>query len=348
MRLNGPIEGSVLQAIEDSFDRNRIAVILRRQLGVRVDNIVADGRPWPNQVDEIYQEFDLLNTVEKLLTVLRDARPAVPEFALALDELGFTQIQGEGQTGRPALEALLARKRTPFQDVVEFRSSLSTLEAQVCKVIADLTGTGSLIAPDLVLTNRHVVANLLAGDGHTLTGTVTCIFDHKKGGGGFTTPPRNVAVTRVEASSPYAVEDTRPGPMANSLDCLDYALLRLKEPVGDQPITSGGDPRGSMDLRPPTEDPSVNSGLVILQHPGGEPMKIDIGSVLMRGQTRIRHSVNTKHGSSGAPVFDPALRLVAIHHSGHENGPATADIGYNQAIPFDVILADARKKSVAI
>ena len=348
MRLKQPIESRVLQAIEDSFDRNRIAVILRRQMGVRIDNIVADGQPWPNQVDAIYQEFHLQNTVEKLLAVLRNARPAVPDFALALDELGFAQIQGEGQTGRPALEALLARKQTPFQDVVEFRSQLSVLEAQVCKITAARAGTGSLIGPDLVLTNRHVVADFLAGDGHSLTGTVTCIFDHKKGGGGFTTEARKVAVTRVEASSRHAVEDTQPGPMNDSLEFLDYAMLRLGQPVGDQPITSGGDPRLTMDLTPPEEDPVVNNGLVILQHPGGEPMKIDIGSVLVRGPTRIRHSVNTKPGSSGAPVFDAALRLVGIHHSGHANGPAPADPGYNQAIPFSLILADARNKGVRI
>lgn len=349
MRLTAPLEGKVLDAIEESFDPNQISVILRRQLGMRIVSIVGAGQPWPNQVDAIYQEFHLRNEIEKLLTVLRDARPAVAAFALALDQMGYTQIKGEGETtGRPALEALLARRQNPWRDVVEFRGGLSTLETQVCQVLGSLTGTGSLIGTDLVLTNRHVVADVLAGDGHTLTGGVTCIFDHKKGGAGFTTDPRKVSVTRVEASSPHALEDTKPGAMNESLDFLDYAILKLSEPVGEEPVTAGGAPRGTMDLGRPEQEPAATSGVLVLQHPGGEPMKIDIGSVLTRGPTRIRHNVNTKPGSSGAPVFDAALKFVALHHVGHENGPAPGDPGYNQAIPIGVILADARQKGVAI
>lgn len=347
MRLKPPFDSKVLQAIEESFNSNSISVVLRRELGARIDNIVGPNDPWPNQVDSIYQEFELRNTVEKLLLALRDARPAVPEFALALDELGFSVIEGEGETGRPALEALLSRKDSPFEDVVLFRGKLSTLETQVCRITADMTGTGSLIAPDLVLTNRHVVAGLLAADGRTLTGTVTCTFDHKTAPG-VTVAGTSVKATHVEASSPHAPEDTMAGPMNDSLDFLDYALLRLADPIGDSPITRGGDPRGFMVLTAPADDPVIHSGLVVLQHPGGEPMKIDIGAVLARGPTRIRHSVNTRPGSSGAPVFDPALRLMALHHSGHENGPAPGDPGYNQAIPVSLILKDARAKGVSI
>ena len=347
MRLSQETAGLVLQAIEDSFSPKLMANILFRRLGARIFNIVGEGEPWPNQVNAVYQEYDSQFTIERLLVALRDARPAVPEFAFALDELGFAHIQGPQTTGRSALEALLTHGRAPFQDVVQFRGQLSVLEAQVCRVVCSHLGTGALVAPDLVLTNRHVIAQSLAADGHQLTQTVRCIFDDKVGGGGYKAPLRSIEVVSVEASSPHASEDERPGPMPDSLERLDYALLRLSARVGDQAIIEGGAPRGAMVLTAPEEAPAVNSGLVILQHPGGEPMKIDIGAVVARGRTRIRHSVNTKRGSSGAPVFDPTLRLIALHHSGHESGPAK-NPGYNQAIPMDLILADARAKGVTI
>src|SRR6516165_4730909 len=118
MRLKHPSAALVLQAMEDSFNPRQIEAILFRQLGQKTYSIFGAGLPWPNQVNEIYQEFDSHNTIENLLTVLRDARPNVPEFAFALDELGFAQIKGPGQAGRLALEALLARKQEPFQNVV--------------------------------------------------------------------------------------------------------------------------------------------------------------------------------------------------------------------------------------
>lgn len=328
--------------MQASFDANGMRLILRRRLGEVYAHIVPAGLPWPNEVDAIYEAFDQQNTVEHLVAALRDARPAVPEFAQVLDSMGFARIS----TG---LEALLSRQESPYQDVVTFRGDLSRLEAQVCQIRGGMLGTGTLIAPNMVLTNRHVVAPNLAADDGVLTGKVVCVFDHKKGSSTYQTPPTEVAVARVLVSSPHAGEDTQPGPTNDSLDYLDYAVLELGSAVGNAPIVNGGDPRGWVELAPPPSAPTEGSGLVVLQHPKGEPMKIDIGSVIKKAPTRLRHSVNTEPGSSGAPVFDAGLRLVAIHHVGHQNGPGGPGApGYNQAIPLDLILADARARSVAV
>ncbi|MCW2285926.1 hypothetical protein M2323_003763 [Rhodoblastus acidophilus] len=347
MRLKHAVAERVLQAMEDSFDPQSMASLTFRKLGQPYHSLVNQSALWPTQVDALYQYYDYHNTIEELLVVLRDARPRIPDFALALDELGFAQIDGPEHQGRSALEALLARKQTPFKDVVAFRGQLASLEAQVCRVSTpDFLGTGALIAADLVVTNRHVIATALAADGHGLAKSVTCVFDDKIGAG-ISTPSCEVKVSKVEASSPHSPEDEHAGPMTSALDCLDYALLRLESTLGGKPITPNGDPRGFIGIAPPDEAPKVNSGLVILQHPGGKPMKIDIGAVTDLGVSRIRHSVNTLPGSSGAPVFDAALRFVALHHAGRETGLGESP-GYNQAIPMDLILADARKKGVAI
>lgn len=330
-----------LRALRESFDDQSMALILMERFNLNYGAVVRPGLLWQNQALDIYTRFDQHNTMEQLVAAARDARPAVSEFTQILDRLGFTQVSTGG------LEALLSRPESPYQDVEVFRSDLSRLESQVCRIAGDFNGTGTLIAPDLVLTNRHVVANVIADNG-TLTSTVTCIFDDRKGEGAYHTPPMEVKATRVLASSSHAPEDVKPGPMNDSLQFLDYAVLKLASPVGDRPIVDGGELRGYADTTPPQSEPILNSGLVVLQHPKAQPMKIDIGAVLAKGPTRLRHSVNTEQGSSGAPVFDAALRFVALHHVGHQNGPVAGDPGYNQAIPLQLILADARNKGAPV
>lgn len=339
MRLQNPEQALLLDAIQASFDSPGLSLILRRRLGETWSHLVPAGLPWPNEVDAVYAAFDRQNTVERLVAALRDARPAVPEFARVADVLGFARMSD-------GLEALLSRPESPYRDVVAFRSDLSRLEARVCQIRGVMLGTGTLIGPDRVLTNRHVVASDL--DAHDrLTGPVVCVFDHKTGGSAYQTPPFEVAVSRVLASSPPAVGDSLPGPPDGSPDHLDYALLELERAVGRLPIVDGGDPRGWVGPAARPSPPASGEGLVVLQHPGGQPMKIDIGSVLQAAPTRLRHSVNTEPGSSGAPVFDAGLGLVAIHHVGHRNGPGGAGYpGYNQAVLLEPILADARARNI--
>jgi len=329
-----------LRALRESFDDQAMALILMERFNLTYNVVVRPGQLWPNQALDIYSYFDQRNTTEQLVAAARDARPAVSEFAQVLDRLGFTKVSH-------GLEALLGRPESPYQDVETFRSDLSRLEGQVCRIACDLNGTGILIAADMVLTNLHVVVHALAQDG-SLTSPVTCIFDDRKGAGPYHTPPKEVKAVRVLASSSHAPEDTRPGPMTTSTAFLDYALLKLASPVGDRPIVEGGEPRGYADTAPPASEPILHSGLVVLQHPQAQPMKIDIGAVTDKGPMRLRHSVNTEPGSSGAPVFDAALRFVALHHVGHANGPVAGDPGYNQAIPLQLILADARAKGAPV
>lgn len=353
MKLVDPYRMTFLEAFEASFDAADISVILYRRFNIRLKNITTEAR-WPNQSQDIYHHFEFRNELERLVAVCRDARPSVPEFAYVLDSLNFTNFvdaagaAATAQEGHSKLEALLTRTASPYQDVVKFRGDLSRLEGQVCRIAAgSLSGTGVLVAPDLVITNSHVMAQVASEQGE-LIGKASCTFDDKKGGSSYRTPKKVVAVSVMLASSPYAQEDLVPGPAATSLNHLDYAVLKLAEAVGDQPVALGGEARGFVDLANLAQDVAPSSGLIILQHPQGLPMKVDIGAVLGIAGARLRHSVNTEPGSSGAPVFDGALRLAALHHAGHGSGPGGAAPGYNQAIPIALIISDARKKGVPV
>jgi hypothetical protein len=342
MRLQLPELPIFLQAVEDSFGPEDLRAVLLQRFNLKYFNLTADVRSFPVQVMNVHDYFDRRNTTEHLVAALRDARPEVPELARVADSLGFTQLPPTR-----GLEVLVQHQDTPYQDVGDFRAGLSKRELGVCQVLAGgMTGTGTLIAPDIVITNRHVVAAAMDTNG-SLTQPTTCRFDYKATpASGYVTPATDVRAVSVLASSPHAAEDTRLGPMTTSLAALDYALLKLERALDHAPLVTTGDERGF--VAPDGAWPAiVDSAVLILQHPGGKPMKIDIGSITDVGSARMRHTVNTEPGSSGAPVFDAGLRMIAIHHAGQNNGPAPG-MTYNQAIPLALILADARAKGVMV
>lgn len=342
MRLANPQLRQFLQAGYRAFGPGSLGGVVLERFNLPYANLTSATLPFPEQFRNVYEYFDQRNIVEQIVAALRDARPAEPAFAVAADSVGFTKLPVVG------LEALVRPIGTPYQDVTAFRGKLSSLEAAVCQIqTPTMLGTGTLISASHVLTNHHVVASVLQANG-SLSATVTCRFDYKSNTGGFSTPAREVTASSVVASSPHAPEDEVPGGVNNAPDRLDYAVLKLQEDVGAEPIvTASGDPRGFV---PPNARPETlggTEGLLILQHPGGQTMKIDIGAVTGLGPTRVRHSVNTEPGSSGAPVFDAGLNLVAIHHAGHADWPS-ATLGYNQAIPLRLIRSDLQVKHVVL
>jgi hypothetical protein len=309
---------------------------------MRLDRIIGLDKGIDEQVLAVFLHFQLHNTVERLVAALRDYRPAVPELAAVAEQCGFVE-SGD----RRGLEVLIRDERLPYQDVGDFRSKFSKREASVCQVRTDDgLGTGSLVAGDLVLTNHHVVASHLGPDGK-LARPLVCRFDYKRSAEGYATPATDVRVTDIPAWSDHAPEDLLPDGENPSLRLLDYALLRLERNVASEPIIAGGEPRGHVEIDRDSLPIARDQGVLILQHPKGKPMKIDLGAVTRVGPTRLRHSVNTEPGSSGAPVFNASLDLVALHHAGHSDWPEQG-LGYNQAIPLEHILADAEAQGVEL
>ncbi|MCK1400024.1 trypsin-like peptidase domain-containing protein [Bradyrhizobium sp. 4] len=221
----------------------------------------------------------------------------------------------------------------------------------VCAVSApgSQAGTGTLIGPDLVLTNYHVVEQLMA-KGADFEGA-ECRFDYRLGEDG---GPLDVGNTQtifnireiVVASEP-SPGDVRDGGDAFDDDKLDFAIIRLDAQAGRFPdyngTTRGWIPLARSGERP---DPDIGQEFMILQYPyeiGGafilQPLKSDTAEFTdVRGAAgqpaRYIHNGITRRGSSGGPCFATTFQFafIALHNA--SLGETTDEQSRGQAIPL--------------
>jgi hypothetical protein len=231
----------------------------------------------------------------------------VPQAGLLADLVA----DADGDQARPwsgsTLERIF-RTSAAFQDVVPFTSRLLAVAAQVCQVrVGPGGGSGFLVGPDLVLTNHHVVADVISG--RMSPADLRFVFDH-----------RLDEDERVEDGTAFEPSCAGRWLVASSPpDELDYALIRLAEEAGRSPSLDGRQ-RGWLRPLDPAPELVHRLPLLILQHPLGHPMKLalsdkGVGEVV-DGGGRVTYEVNTERGSSGSPCLTFDLRLVALHRGG--------------------------------
>jgi hypothetical protein len=182
--------------------------------------------------------------------------------------------------------------RAPDLLDVGFLTSAIRRAAAVCRIERpDETaiGTGFLVGPDLVLTNKHVV---------DAAGTVDLRlrFRYTSMAGGIALP--------LASGQPIA--------RSSPVEELDFAALRLESPVGSDEGMEVIEP-GEM------QSPVRGDALSILQHPGGGPMKLAVSTNGVVGiipqRATVRYVTAAAGGSSGSPCFDESWNLVAIHRA---------------------------------
>jgi hypothetical protein len=256
------------------------------------------------------------------------------------------------QSSESQLETIV-RKDSKFKDPTVWMGLMTQAISRVCRIETRVSplGTGWLVGPDLVLTNHHVVRDMF-GPHPTLTAKdVFCRFDYRVGADGRQLNEGTIVKLDLQKpildSSPHSPLDTQDTTETPQPDQLDFALIRLAEKVGELPIGGKAEPgaalRGWISLKTAKTKPAptneiVGERVLVLQHPAGMPIKLEIGAVtqLNGNGTRIRHTANTEGGSSGSPCFNADLEPIALHHAGGHS--KTIRLPYNQAVPIGCII----------
>ncbi|MGE6822810.1 trypsin-like serine peptidase [Pseudomonas soli] len=294
-----------------------------------------------------YEERGVLNEfVDAVFRVCLD----LPQCWDMLEKI--VEMLGQRYSGQH--QALIAR-RDNFFSIDNLVGKLACLKPQICVIVCDEgpKGTGVLVGPDLVLTSMHVFEPHFTLDKSQIAATYRVHFDYLRGHPGVLDQeppagPRRVRLNDSQwllAHDPAIPEDGQWQPLSEEQvlelqSHLDFALIRLAEPVGSQPISRWGGPRrGWVDLlEAPRAPTATDNRVVIPQHPNGQPQSIDFGRVsgLCRSQTRLQYTTSTAAGSSGAPCFNRDFRLIGIHNAAYN--PLRQPVAQaNQAIRLDAI-----------
>lgn len=150
------------------------------------------------------------------------------------------------------------------------------------------SGTGFLLADNLLVTNQHVLPSEDAA--------LHCQFTFN-----FHLAPNGVAAD-------VTVEGLRePSEFHTSADH-DISVVRLADGVNTR--------WGQLALSERTL--ATWSPANIIQHPQGRPKEVGLhhNFVAFVNEDRVQYLTDTEPGSSGAPVFDNSWEVIAVHHSG--------------------------------
>jgi DNA/RNA endonuclease G (NUC1)/V8-like Glu-specific endopeptidase len=159
-------------------------------------------------------------------------------------------------------------------------------------------GTGSLIAPRLLLTNNHVL------ESHASARASVVEFNVEDGLDGLPLSPETFALTPDE----FFLTDV----------ALDFTLVAVaaRGGAGTELAAFGWNPARE------TEDAVLVEEFVnIVQHPSGQPKQVALrdNQVVDLLEDFLHYRTDTEPGSSGAPVFNDQWELIGLHHSGVPN-----------------------------
>ena len=208
-----------------------------------------------------------------------------------------------------------------MRDIRYLEQAIQAARAVVRIAVGSGAGSGFMIAPDLVMTNHHVIHS------QAEAGTAEIMFDFQLGLDGATLPTH--------------VARTRHGGMFYTQPDLDFTVVQ----VDDAP--DFGAP-----LRLRGREIQIDDYVAIIQHPGGNLKKIAMQNnfVAYADPRVVQYYTCTDEGSSGSPVFNDSLEVVAIHHAGgllEQPGTGRRYLR-NQGVNMRSVLDDLRRNAADI
>jgi hypothetical protein len=369
LKVTGATQKAIADALARAFPNpNALDQMLTARLDEPLNGIAAPF-PLTQATFEVVGYFIAKGHLLRLIAAARASQPDNPVLSVVAEQFRLAtptppQIQ---------LEKIVKKTSVPFP-VAIWRERLAKREVCVCRIevptnAGSAFGTGFLVGTDLLLTNYHVIAPAVAGQAGTYTAdglaakpaNVIVRFDYKELEDKTPVNPgievRLADEWLVDGSPPSDADLDLSRTKTPATDELDYALVRLAEPIGSQPIALGKDAdvgaktRGWIEL-PEADWPFVDqASLFIIQHPNGSPMALALDleakMQLNSNKTRVTYQTGTQPGSSGSPCFNQFWNLVALHHAGDPLYPDLAPGAYNEGIPISRIVERLKSKSLA-
>jgi hypothetical protein len=338
-------------ALRSGFSKQSLKEMLRTRLDRRLDDLVSEG-PLKEVIFELVELAELQGWLSRLVCEAYRYNPTNDSLSAVYEKYGWAPSVVEQHDGVVADSdasvssgvPITAFCNLPTSSLAIFRERLLAVELGVCSVEIDGTpvATGFLVGPDVVLTAYHSVDNLVVGK--TQPSGIAFRFDYKELAGAGTSAGMRVGLRQkghLVCWSPFSQSDIASDSSMPAVHELNYAILRLSRPVGDEaaaPYAGAGCPRRGW-LTLPKEAPDLlpRAGLIIAQHPLGRPLQLAVDTESYFGinsnGTRVRYSLNTSPGSSGSPVFDISWRLVAMHHRRSNSSFSRSESEFREEVP---------------
>lgn len=196
------------------------------------------------------------------------------------------------------------------------------------------TGTAWMIRPGIGITNHHVFNARTASE-----------------------PDADAVDFRAQVESARLIEDFRdeaderpghvlgPDSLIHADKLLDFALFHVPAALAQRPALG----LRRQPIRK-TEQQRIGDRVNLLQHPMGRPMRLGFRNnfVVLGNNDVLAYLTDTNRGSSGAPVFDDAWSVAALHVGSQALSVAEFDImgvrvrRENFGVPIRTILSHLR------
>jgi V8-like Glu-specific endopeptidase len=328
--LSGAEKERFSKALLDAF---RSVEDLRRMVlykcgGQRLDEFTSGSLG--NRVFELIEEAEAKGWLDGLIRGAHAQAPGSPKLRRFFGEYTASP---QRSVSAQQLERIVSKARGMLDPTV-WRARLEEAEYRVCRIeksLASPLGTGFLVAPDVILTNSHVIAS-------EPLDTLQVRFDHKLLPDQTTLQSGTVhKVVKCLARSPHSpVDEEAVKSRLPTEQELDFALLEVAGRPGEAQVE--GHTRGWFTPSAQEHTFVQDELIVVLQYPERQPMKVAMDSLLTinANRTRITYRTNTEPGSSGSPCFDELWKLVALHHSGDPDKLKVLG-DFNEGIPISTI-----------
>jgi S1-C subfamily serine protease len=181
-------------------------------------------------------------------------------------------------------------------------------------------GTGVLISQHLLLTNHHVLPDAEAARG------LSALFDYGHDENG---SERKELAVPLDVDAGFFADET-----------LDFAVVALSP---DPPLGA----RHPADLIADPGKILLGERVNVIHHANGERARISIRANRLVDQDDdwLRYTSDTRHGSSGSPVFNDQWEMIGLHHGGIPDPGAPPDreaATANEGVRISRIIAKLR------